>query len=278
MRRKIGDIEMTALSDGPLPATLDTLLDFDRDEAQRLLGKPAGTPFFLPVNSYLLKLGGQMGADRHRLRADRRPRTWAVAQSAARGRRRAGSDRRCDPHTHPPGPRHGSGRCEGRRDLSQCRTDRARGGSEFLARPGSRGGRDRAHSPQYRQGAPRHRALSRAHAHRPRRRGAARRVGGAVARPYARPHRLGRAFRPRERADLGRRRAHPGDPGGAAGSGVRIRRRPAGRAGDTPAHLRHGFCRPAMRRRCSSRLSGHRHYRADEARTTGSSRARNDNA
>ena len=59
MRRKIGDIEMTALSDGPFPATLDTLLDFDRDEAQRLLGKPAGTPFFLPVNSYLLKLGGK---------------------------------------------------------------------------------------------------------------------------------------------------------------------------------------------------------------------------
>lgn len=59
MRRKIGDIEMTALSDGPFPATLDTLLDFDRDEAQRLLGKPAGTPFFLPVNSYLVSLGNK---------------------------------------------------------------------------------------------------------------------------------------------------------------------------------------------------------------------------
>jgi len=59
VRRKIGDIEMTALSDGPLPATLDTLLDFDRDEAQRLLGKPAGTPFFLPVNSYLLRRGSR---------------------------------------------------------------------------------------------------------------------------------------------------------------------------------------------------------------------------
>lgn len=59
MRRKIGDIEMTALSDGPFPATLDTLLDFDRDEAQRLIGQPAGAPFFLPVNSYLMKLGRQ---------------------------------------------------------------------------------------------------------------------------------------------------------------------------------------------------------------------------
>lgn len=59
MQRKIGDIEMTALSDGPFPATLDTLLDFDRDEAERLLGKPAGTPFFLPVNSYLVTLGGK---------------------------------------------------------------------------------------------------------------------------------------------------------------------------------------------------------------------------
>jgi glyoxylase-like metal-dependent hydrolase (beta-lactamase superfamily II) len=59
VRRKIGDIDMTALSDGPFPATLDTLIDFDRDEAQRLIGKPPGTPFFLPVNSYLLTLGGK---------------------------------------------------------------------------------------------------------------------------------------------------------------------------------------------------------------------------
>jgi glyoxylase-like metal-dependent hydrolase (beta-lactamase superfamily II) len=59
VRRKIGDIEITALSDGPFPATLDTLIEFDRDEAQRLLGKPAGAPFFLPVNSYLLRLGGK---------------------------------------------------------------------------------------------------------------------------------------------------------------------------------------------------------------------------
>jgi glyoxylase-like metal-dependent hydrolase (beta-lactamase superfamily II) len=57
VRRKIGDIDMVALSDGPFPATLDTLIDFDRDEAQRLRGKPAGTPFFLPVNSYLITLG-----------------------------------------------------------------------------------------------------------------------------------------------------------------------------------------------------------------------------
>lgn len=57
MKWKIGDVEMTALSDGPFPATLDTLLDFDRDEAQRLIGMPPGAPFFLPVNSYLLRLG-----------------------------------------------------------------------------------------------------------------------------------------------------------------------------------------------------------------------------
>lgn len=59
MRRTIGDIDIIALSDGRFPATLDTLIDFDRDEAQRLLGKPAGAPFFLPVNSYLLKVGGR---------------------------------------------------------------------------------------------------------------------------------------------------------------------------------------------------------------------------
>lgn len=59
MLRKVGEIEVTALSDGPLPASLDTLIEFDREEAQQLLGKPAGTPFFLPVNCYLLRLGGK---------------------------------------------------------------------------------------------------------------------------------------------------------------------------------------------------------------------------
>ena len=54
---KIGDIDITAISDGPLPATLDSFIDFDRAESERLTGTKAGDPMFLPVNCYLLKRG-----------------------------------------------------------------------------------------------------------------------------------------------------------------------------------------------------------------------------
>jgi glyoxylase-like metal-dependent hydrolase (beta-lactamase superfamily II) len=56
-RLTVGAIEVTALSDGPFPATLDSFIDFPRTEAERLVG---GTqPLFLPVNCYLLKLGAK---------------------------------------------------------------------------------------------------------------------------------------------------------------------------------------------------------------------------
>ena len=56
---RIGDIVVTALSDGPFPATLDSFIDFPRAEAERLTGARPGDPLFLPVNAYLLKLGGR---------------------------------------------------------------------------------------------------------------------------------------------------------------------------------------------------------------------------
>ena len=152
MRRKIGDIDMTALSDGPFPATLDTLIDFDRDEAQRLLGKPAGTPFFLPVNSYLLTLGSKRVLIDTGCGPTMGPELGQLPNRSARGRCRAGRDRRCPAHAYPSGSCDGAGRRQRRRDLSQCGADRARGRSEFLARPRAGRGRDRAHPPQYRQG------------------------------------------------------------------------------------------------------------------------------
>lgn len=59
-RRLIGDIEITALSDGPFPATLDLFIDFDRAESERLTGTKPGDPLFLPVNCYLLRLGTKL--------------------------------------------------------------------------------------------------------------------------------------------------------------------------------------------------------------------------
>src|SRR5437868_12026642 len=56
-RLTVGSIEVTGLSDGPFPATLDSFIDFPRAEAERLVG---GTqPLFLPVNCYLLRLGAK---------------------------------------------------------------------------------------------------------------------------------------------------------------------------------------------------------------------------
>src|SRR5262249_40110757 len=55
----IGDIEITALSDGPLPATLDSFIEFPRHEAQRLSGWTGNGSHFLPVNAFLLKRAGK---------------------------------------------------------------------------------------------------------------------------------------------------------------------------------------------------------------------------
>ena len=57
---KIGDIDVTAFSDGPYPASLDSFIELDRAESERLVGKPPGEPLFLPVNCYLLRLGKKL--------------------------------------------------------------------------------------------------------------------------------------------------------------------------------------------------------------------------
>jgi glyoxylase-like metal-dependent hydrolase (beta-lactamase superfamily II) len=54
---KIGEIEITSISDGPFPAPLDSFVDFDRAETERLTGRRIDETVILPVNCYLLKLG-----------------------------------------------------------------------------------------------------------------------------------------------------------------------------------------------------------------------------
>jgi glyoxylase-like metal-dependent hydrolase (beta-lactamase superfamily II) len=56
---KIGDIEVTALSDGPFPAPLNSFVDFDSAEAERLTGRRIDETVILPVNCYLLKIGSK---------------------------------------------------------------------------------------------------------------------------------------------------------------------------------------------------------------------------
>ena len=57
--RRIGDIEVTALSDGVLAAPLDVVLGMDRAEVERLAGRQPGEPEPIAVNAFLLKLAGK---------------------------------------------------------------------------------------------------------------------------------------------------------------------------------------------------------------------------
>src|SRR5205085_9118624 len=56
--RKVGDIEVTALSDGRLATSLDVILGMDRTEAARLAGTTGGD-VHIAVNAFLLKLSGR---------------------------------------------------------------------------------------------------------------------------------------------------------------------------------------------------------------------------
>ncbi len=56
---RVGDIEVTALSDGPFPAALNSFVDFEPAEVERLTGRSIDQQIVLPVNCYLLKLGGR---------------------------------------------------------------------------------------------------------------------------------------------------------------------------------------------------------------------------
>jgi glyoxylase-like metal-dependent hydrolase (beta-lactamase superfamily II) len=56
---KVGDIEVTALSDGVLTTSLDVVLGMDNEEKERLAGIKATDPLPISVNAFLLKLAGR---------------------------------------------------------------------------------------------------------------------------------------------------------------------------------------------------------------------------
>jgi glyoxylase-like metal-dependent hydrolase (beta-lactamase superfamily II) len=57
-RKTIGDIAVTAVSDGVLSTSLDVVIGLERAEAERLAGKKAGEPVEIAVNAFLLELDG----------------------------------------------------------------------------------------------------------------------------------------------------------------------------------------------------------------------------
>jgi glyoxylase-like metal-dependent hydrolase (beta-lactamase superfamily II) len=58
-RRQIGDITVTALSDGVLAAPLDVVLGVERTEIERLAGRKPGEPLLIAVNAFLLERAGK---------------------------------------------------------------------------------------------------------------------------------------------------------------------------------------------------------------------------
>src|SRR5262249_6393542 len=59
-RKKIGDITVTALSDGVLAAPLDVVLGVERAEIERLAGRKPGEPLPIAVNAFLLERAGKL--------------------------------------------------------------------------------------------------------------------------------------------------------------------------------------------------------------------------
>jgi glyoxylase-like metal-dependent hydrolase (beta-lactamase superfamily II) len=57
--KKVGDIEVTALSDGVLATSIDVVLGMDRAEARQLAGTSGGDGVHIAVNAFLLKLQGR---------------------------------------------------------------------------------------------------------------------------------------------------------------------------------------------------------------------------
>jgi glyoxylase-like metal-dependent hydrolase (beta-lactamase superfamily II) len=58
-RKQIGDITVTALSDGVLAAPLDVVLGVERAEIERLAGRKPGEPLPIAVNAFLLERAGK---------------------------------------------------------------------------------------------------------------------------------------------------------------------------------------------------------------------------
>jgi glyoxylase-like metal-dependent hydrolase (beta-lactamase superfamily II) len=57
--KKVGDIEVTALSDGVLATSIDVVLGMERAEVRRLVGTADGDGVHIAVNAFLLKLQGR---------------------------------------------------------------------------------------------------------------------------------------------------------------------------------------------------------------------------
>src|SRR5215207_6300730 len=146
---KIGEIEVTAISDGPFPAPLDSFVEFEREEVERLSGRHIDETVILPVNSYLLKLGSKLALVDTGCGPTMGPRLGQLPNNLrAIGVAPEAIDYVLLTHIHPD---HALGLTDagGTRCVSECGTDRARARSSLLARWRTGDRRYRTHPPQY---------------------------------------------------------------------------------------------------------------------------------
>src|SRR6476661_8168779 len=147
--KKIGDIAVTAVSDGVLSTSLDVVIGLERAEAERLAGKKAGEPVEIAVNAFLLELDGVRALIDTGAGSTMGPTLGKLADSL----RAAGTHRHHPAHPSAFRPFQRIGRRRRSRHLSQRATRDARGGSGILARSRRSERRRRAHPPQYHKGA-----------------------------------------------------------------------------------------------------------------------------
>ena len=58
LKMRIGDVELIGVSDGPLKTSIDYVIGMERAEAESLVGQTDAGSFYIPVNNFVIRRGG----------------------------------------------------------------------------------------------------------------------------------------------------------------------------------------------------------------------------
>jgi len=236
--KTIGDIEVTALSDGVRGGSARRRAGHEPAEAERLAGRKDAIN--ISVERVPAEARWQVGAGRYRLRQHHGADARQAARQSSRVRRSAREDRDDLSHSSASRPFQRPGRRRGSRRSIQRRGHPAR---DRKPASGSTATKRAVASERIRRNIAKAAvttgALSQAHAHRARRRSGSGRGGrvGRACSPATRPAIPAGSSSPARRpADLGRCGPPRRDPDPPSRHRSGLRRRSAGRLRDPPAH------------------------------------------